>query len=114
MDVTGYSPREEWANRLSHGLGLLLGDALEPLEERVLAGHRGVEPVELAVTRHGDDDVLEVVGFGAGDPVEGGMLEQVVLAADGGEVVAPGIAVALRELEHRVVLVDEAVGVDVG
>ena len=25
MDVTGYSPREEWANRLSHGLGLLLG-----------------------------------------------------------------------------------------
>lgn len=24
-DVTGYSPREEWANRLSHGLGLLLG-----------------------------------------------------------------------------------------
>ncbi|MGS3177747.1 PAQR family membrane homeostasis protein TrhA [Aeromonas sanarellii] len=23
-DVTGYSPREEWANRLSHGLGLLL------------------------------------------------------------------------------------------
>ncbi len=25
MDVTWYSPREEWANRLSHGLGLLLG-----------------------------------------------------------------------------------------
>ncbi|AUY10646.1 MULTISPECIES: PAQR family membrane homeostasis protein TrhA [Aeromonas] len=25
MDVTGYSPWEEWANRLSHGLGLLLG-----------------------------------------------------------------------------------------
>ena len=25
MNVTGYSPREEWANRLSHGLGLLLG-----------------------------------------------------------------------------------------
>ena len=25
MEVTGYSPREEWANRLSHGLGLLLG-----------------------------------------------------------------------------------------
>lgn len=25
MDVTGYSLREEWANRLSHGLGLLLG-----------------------------------------------------------------------------------------
>ncbi|MFQ2753171.1 PAQR family membrane homeostasis protein TrhA [Aeromonas caviae] len=25
MDVTGYSPREEWVNRLSHGLGLLLG-----------------------------------------------------------------------------------------
>lgn len=25
MDVTGYSPREEWANRLSHGLVLLLG-----------------------------------------------------------------------------------------
>ncbi|MGU5537496.1 PAQR family membrane homeostasis protein TrhA [Aeromonas caviae] len=25
MDVTGYSPREEWANRLSHWLGLLLG-----------------------------------------------------------------------------------------
>ncbi|MDH0308599.1 PAQR family membrane homeostasis protein TrhA [Aeromonas caviae] len=25
MDVTGYSPREEWANRLNHGLGLLLG-----------------------------------------------------------------------------------------
>ncbi len=25
MDVTRYSPREEWANRLSHGLGLLLG-----------------------------------------------------------------------------------------
>lgn len=25
MDVTGYSQREEWANRLSHGLGLLLG-----------------------------------------------------------------------------------------
>ena len=24
-DVTGYSPREEWANRLSHGLGLGLG-----------------------------------------------------------------------------------------
>ena len=24
-DVPGYSPREEWANRLSHGLGLLLG-----------------------------------------------------------------------------------------
>ena len=24
-DVTGYSPREEWANRFSHGLGLLLG-----------------------------------------------------------------------------------------
>ncbi|WP_349919419.1 PAQR family membrane homeostasis protein TrhA [Aeromonas veronii] len=24
-NVTGYSPREEWANRLSHGLGLLLG-----------------------------------------------------------------------------------------
>lgn len=24
-DVTGYSPKEEWANRLSHGLGLLLG-----------------------------------------------------------------------------------------
>lgn len=24
-EVIGYSPREEWANRLSHGLGLLLG-----------------------------------------------------------------------------------------
>ena len=36
MDVTGYSPWEEWANRLSHGLGLLLGGL-----GRVLLLHKG-------------------------------------------------------------------------
>ena len=62
---------------------------------------------------HLHHDVVEVVELGARDPVEVGMTQEVVLLGERGEVVAPGIAMALRIEGHRVVLVDKAVLVDV-
>ncbi len=48
MDVTGYSPREEWANRLSHGLGLLLGGL-----GLVLLLHKGWDQVPRVLLSYG-------------------------------------------------------------
>ena len=47
-DVTGYSPREEWANRLSHGLGLLLG-----IIGLILLLHKGWDQGPLALLSYG-------------------------------------------------------------
>ena len=41
------------------------------------------------------------------------MGEQIVLVFDGGEVMAPSVAVALRIQDHRIMLVDEAVNIDI-
>ncbi|OQC33167.1 MAG: hypothetical protein BWX70_00309 [Verrucomicrobia bacterium ADurb.Bin070] len=62
---------------------------------------------------HFHDDIVERIELGARDPVEEGMAQKIVLLGQGGEIVAPRIAMTLRIKGHRVIFVDESVLGDV-
>ncbi len=76
-------------------------------------GRSGLGELAFVEKVHGDRHAGDLHGFGPRLPGEERMQQQVVIDSHAGQVMTPGVAVALRELDARVELVEHAVVVDV-
>src|SRR5262245_16930701 len=83
-------------------LGVRVFDVLLPIAEidnltgSLGFGGGGLRELPLIEKIHFNDDVLQVVEFRSRNPIEVVVPEQVILVAQGGEIMSPGVAMALR------------------
>ena len=87
---------------------------VDDLSAALGAGGGGLGKLALVEVVDVEDHVEQVVAFGARDPVEVGMLQELVMGFECGEVVAPGVAVSLRIERQCIRLIHETVAVEVG